>query len=129
MSERARRLPEWFMQAVIGVLVGLVLGFSIGWWLWPVQYTNTAPDVLRQDYHDDYVVMIAAAYEVERNLEQARERLRLLDPEEPSAPVIELAERLIEAGGSAEDVTRLARLARDLGTLIPALSPYLENGL
>ena len=129
MSERARRLPEWFMQAVIGVLVGLVLGFSIGWWLWPVQYTNTAPDVLRQDYRDDYVVMIAAAYEIEGNLEQARERLRLLDPEEPSAPVIKLAERLIEIGGSTEDVTRLAHLARALGTLTPALSPYLENDL
>ena len=129
MSEQARRLPEWFTQAIIGVVVGLVLGFSIGWWLWPVQYTNTAPDVLRQDYRDDYVVMIAAAYEIEGNLEQARDRLRLLDPEEPSAPVIKLAERLIEVGGSTEDITRLAHLAGALDTLTPALSPYLENDL
>lgn len=107
--------------------MGLVLGFAIGWWLWPVQYTNTAPDVLRRDYRDDYVVMVATAYEVEKDLDQARQRLRLLDPEEPAVPVVELANRLIEVGGAAEDVTRLARLAWALGTLTPTLTPYLEG--
>jgi len=104
-----------------------MLGFAVGWWLWPVQYTNTAPDVLRQDYRDDYVAMVAAAYEVERDIEQAREWLKLIDPEEPSVPVIELAERLVEAGGSAEDITHLARLAWALGANSPTLIPYLEG--
>ena len=127
MSERSRRLPKWVIQAIAGVVAGLALGFAVGWWLWPVQYTNTAPDVLRQDYHDDYVVMIATAYEVEGNLDLARGRLQLLNPEDPSTPVVELAERLVEAGGSTEDVTRLARLASALGTLSPTLTPYLES--
>lgn len=124
MSKRARK---WGVRAAIGGAVGLALGFAVGWWFWPVQYTNTAPDVLRQDYRDDYVVMIATAYEVEKDLDQARQRLRLLDPEEPAAPVVELADRLIEAGGSAEDITRLARLAWALGALTPTLTPYLES--
>jgi len=124
VSDRARR---WVMRATVGAVVGLALGFAIGWWLWPVQYTNTAPAALRQDYHDDYVVMVATTYEVERDLEQARERLRLLDPEEPTAPVVELAERLVEVNGSAEDITRLARLAWALGALTPTLTPYLED--
>jgi len=124
VSKRARK---WGVRAAIGGAVGLALGFAVGWWFWPVQYTNTAPDVLRQDYRDDYVVMIATAYEVEKDLDQARQRLRLLDPEEPAAPVVELADRLIEAGGSAEDITRLARLAWALGALTPTLTPYLES--
>ena len=124
MSEWAQR---WGMWAAIGAVMGLALGFAAGWWLWPVQYTNTAPNVLRQDYHDDYVVMVATAYEVEGNLEQARERLKLLDPEEPAAPVIKLAERLLEVSGSAEDVTHLARLAWALGATTPTLTPYLEG--
>lgn len=114
------------MQAAIGAAVGLVLGLAIGW-LWPVQYTNTAPAMLRQDYHDDYVLMVATVYEVEGNLEQACERLELLDSQEPAAPVVELAERLVEAGGSAEDITRLARLAWALGAITPTLVPYLES--
>ena len=124
VSKRARK---WGVRAAIGGAVGLALGFAVGWWFWPVQYTNTAPDVLRQDYRDDYVVMIATAYEVEKDLDQARQRLRLLDPEEPAAPVVELAGRLIEAGGSAVDITRLARLAWALGALTPTLTPYLES--
>jgi len=104
-----------------------VLGFIIGWWLWPVQYTNTAPVVLRQDYRDDYIVMIATAYEVEEDLEQARERLKLLDPREPATLVVELAERLIEAGGDADDIARLARLAWALGATTSTLIPYLEG--
>lgn len=124
MNKRARK---WIGRAVIGVLVGLALGFAIGWWLWPVQYTNTAPAVLRQDYRDDYVVMVATTYQVEDDLEQARERLELLDPEEPAAPVVELAERLIEAGGSTEDIISLARLAWALGVTTSTLIPYLEG--
>ena len=124
MRERTRTLAMW---TAVAAAVGLVLGFAIGWWIWPVQYTNTAPDVLRQDYRDDYVVMVATAHEVEEDLEQARNRLKLLDPEEPAAPVVELAERLVEVGGSAEDITYLARLARALGNIPPALTPYLDG--
>jgi hypothetical protein len=124
VSKRARK---WVIRAAVGGAAGLALGFAIGWWLWPVQYTNTAPDVLRRDYRDDYVVMVATAYEVEKDLDQARQRLRLLDPQEPAAPVVELANRLVEVGGAAEDVTRLARLAWALGTLTPTLTPYLEG--
>jgi len=124
MSKRARK---WVVRAVPGAVLGLALGFAIGWWLWPVQYTNTAPSVLRQDYRDDYVVMVAAAYEVEEDLGQARERLELLDSEEPAALVVELAERLVEAGGSTEDITHLARLAWALGATTSTLVPYLEG--
>jgi hypothetical protein len=127
VSKRARLLPKWVTQTAVGIAAGLTLGFAVGWWLWPVQYTNTAPGVLRQDYRDDYVAMVAAAYEVEGDLEQAREWLKLLNPEDPSAPVIELAERLVEADGSAEDITHLARLARALGANSPTLIPYLEG--
>nr|HID13418.1 hypothetical protein [Anaerolineae bacterium] len=124
MSERARKSLK---RAAVGAAVGLTLGFAIGWWLWPVQYTNTAPTVLRQDYRDDYVVMVATAYEVDGDRERARERLKLLDPDEPAAPVVELAERLVEAGGSADDITRLARLAWALGATTSTLIPYLEG--
>lgn len=122
-----RLAREWAWRAVTGMALGLALGFAIGWRLWPVKYTNTAPAVLRQDYCDDYLIMIATAYEVEGDLEQTREQLRALDPQEPAAPVIELAERLVEAGGGDDEITRLARLAWALGATSPALTPYLEN--
>ncbi|MFW6135468.1 MAG: hypothetical protein ACOC7N_01455 [Chloroflexota bacterium] len=123
----AQPAPQWITRAVMGIAVGAALGVAIGWWLWPVTYTNTSPDVLRDDYRDEYVLMIATAYEVEGDREQARERLALLDPEEPAVHVVGLAERLIEQGGSEEDIVRLARLAQALDVTAPALMPYLQS--
>ena len=120
------QMRRGIVQAVAGLAVGLALGLAIGW-LWPVQYTSTAPAVLRWDYRDDYVVMVATAYEVEGDLALASERLALLDPTNPAAPVIELAERLIKAGGNAEDISRLAHLAWALRAITPELVPYLES--
>jgi len=124
MGERA---PNWVAQAAIGVALGLALGFAVGWWLWPVTYTNTSPAALRQDYHDDYVLMVAAAYEVEEDLPEARSRLKLLDPDEPTSPALDLAKRLMEEGGREEDITRLAHLTRALGVTDPELTLYLES--
>ena len=124
VSEQARKR---IIQVIIGAVVGLSVGFAAGYWFWPVEYTNTAPTVLRQDYHNDYVVMVATAYEVEGDLERARERLKLLDPEEPAAPVVELAERLVEAGSDTDDITRLVRLAWALDATTSTLIPYLEG--
>ena len=125
MGKQARR---WSGKILLGVMIGLALGFAVGWWLWPVQYTNTAPNVLRQDYYNDYIVMTAAAYHVDGNLEQAHNRLQLLNPTNPAAPAIELAERLIAARGSAEDITHLAHLVEALGPCPTSLNPYLEDG-
>jgi hypothetical protein len=92
-----------------------------------VTYTNTSPTALREDYRDEYVLMTATAYEVEGDRERARERLALLDSEEPSAPVVGLAQRLIEQGGSEEDIARLARLAQALDATTPTLRSYLHR--
>ncbi len=118
---------RWLVQIVVGLGLGLGLGVATGWWWWPVEYTNTAPAVLRQDYHDDYIVMVATAYEVDGDLERARERLALLDPQNPTAPLIELAERLVAVGGSRADITRLVRLAWAFRAITPRLVPYLEE--
>lgn len=123
-----KRLGRWIARFLIGAAIGAALGLAIGWWIWPVSYTNTAPDVLRQDYRDDYVLMTARAYAVESDLDSAHERLALLNPEKPSTPVIELAERLVEDGAPRAEISRLAHLAWALGATTPKLTPYLESG-
>jgi len=125
MSARVRRS---IIQVAIGLALGGAMAVAIGWWLWPVEYTNTAPDVLRRDYRDDYVVMVAGAYAVEGDLDEARRRLALLDADDPAAPVVNLGERLVAVRGNRQDIVHLARLAWDLRAITPALTPYLEGG-
>lgn len=109
---------------VVGLALGIALGLLVGWVLWPVQYTNTAPVQLRQDYRDDYILMVAAAYQVEQNADAARERLARLDPERPTRPLVELTETLIARGGRPGDISMLVRLAEALGATTPAMEPY-----
>jgi hypothetical protein len=115
------------LLALVGLAAGAALGLLVGWVLWPVQYTNTAPAQLRQDYRDDYILMVATAYQVEGDLEAARARLALLDPDRPARPVVELAERLIAEGGRLGDIAALAHLADALGEATSPMAPYLEG--
>ncbi len=115
------------LLALIGLALGIVLGLLIGWRLWPVRYTNTAPHQLRWDYRNDYVLMIAAAYQVEGNVGAAQDRLALVNAESPAQPVVELAEQLIATDGGQGDIVMLVRLADALGAVTPVMTPYLEG--
>lgn len=133
------RRSHWIAWAAVGLVVGLALGFALGWWLWPLQYTNTTPDTLQARHRDDYILMVGATYSVDGDLAGAEARLRLLDPGDPAAPVVSLAERLASGGGGvgadesgdegglATDIARLAALAQALGASPSTLRPYLED--
>ncbi|RME32335.1 MAG: hypothetical protein D6793_11210 [Thermoflexia bacterium] len=112
---------------LLGLALGVGLGLLVGWVLWPVQYTNTAPVQLRQDYRNDYILMVAAAYHVERDLDAARGRLAQLDPEDPARPLVDLTETLIAQNGRPRDIQMLVRLAEDLGAATPPMLPYLQG--
>jgi hypothetical protein len=105
----------------------MMAGFAAGWWVWPVQYTNTAPDALHQSYRDQYVLMTATAFEADGDFTRAVERLRTIAPEAPTFPVVRLAEQLIEEDAGPDEIARLARLAQALGSLPSTLAPYLEG--
>ncbi len=47
---------------ILGVVLGLLLGLIIGWGLWPVQWTNGTPEVLRTDLQEDYMRMTIESY-------------------------------------------------------------------
>ena len=47
---------------ILGVVLGLLLGLIIGWGLWPVQWTEGTPEVLRADLQEDYLRMAAETY-------------------------------------------------------------------
>ncbi len=66
------------LAAAIGAgVVGLLIGLAIGWWFWPVQWTNAAPAQLRSDFRQAYVLLVAEDYVQTGDLDTARERLGL----------------------------------------------------
>lgn len=50
------------ISLILGVVLGLILGFIVAWGMWPIEVTDTTPDVLRADLQEDYMRMAAEAY-------------------------------------------------------------------
>ena len=52
------------VAAVLGVIAGLALGLIFGWVIWPVQWTDATPEVLRADLQEDYMRMAIDSFRV-----------------------------------------------------------------
>ncbi len=50
------------VSLILGVVLGLLLGLIVGWGIWPVQWTDGTPEVLRADLQDDYLRMTIDSY-------------------------------------------------------------------
>src|SRR5262245_38576098 len=58
----------------VGVVLGLLVGLLFGWVIWPVQWTNGTPEVLRADLQDDYMRMAVESFARTGNLDDAVRR-------------------------------------------------------
>lgn len=60
---------------LIGATLGLMLGLLVGWVIWPVGVRNATPELLRQDYRDEYLVQVAREFALNGDVSQAQARL------------------------------------------------------
>jgi hypothetical protein len=113
---------ETVIALVVGAVLGLLLGLAIGWWWWPVEWTNSTPANLRQDFQDDYVVWVADQFAQTGEVEVAQSRLGVEYWKE--GQLAETLERLAaERGG--QEVIHVRALALALET---APAPPSEGG-
>ena len=56
---------------IVGLLIGLVV---LGWWIWPVQWTDAGPADLRPDARVDYQRMAIDSYALTQDAEAAQRR-------------------------------------------------------
>lgn len=66
--------PLWvgIISFVVGLLIGLVV---LGWWLWPVQWTDAGPSDLRIEYQEIYLRMAIDSYTLNQDAAMANERI------------------------------------------------------
>lgn len=65
----------------VGVIAGLALGLIVGWGLWPVQWTDATPEVLRADLQEDYMRMAIDSFRVNGDQLLAIERYKSVGPD------------------------------------------------
>jgi len=118
-------MRKWLL-VVLAVLIGLCAGLLVGWYVWPVTYTEAAPSRLRQDWKDEAIWMAAQAFAYDRDLEAAQSRLRPLGSEDVGQLVLDRAERARQQNWPSNQIAHLARLAAALGAHSPELDRFLN---
>ena len=111
---------------LIAFAVGIGVGLAVGWYAWPITYTESAPSRMRQDWKDEAIWMAAQAFAYDRDLEAAQARLRPLGSEELGELVLGRTEKAITQNLSMQHITNLARLAAALGARSERTDLYLN---
>jgi len=73
------------VAATLGAIAGLIVGLIIGWGIWPVQWTDATPEVLRADLQADYMRMAIDSFRVNGNQPLAVQRWDDLGDAAPQA--------------------------------------------
>jgi hypothetical protein len=106
----------------ITVLIGLMGGWYYGQFINPMVLADTTPNMLREDYQTDYVLMVAEAYSVEKNIQAAVERMGALGGADPTLQVQAAMAFALELGYPTQDLLIMRNLAEAF-----ALWNSLEN--
>jgi hypothetical protein len=123
---KRRRWPGCLVL-LIGLALGLAAGLGYTWGLNPVQFYNTDPVDLRPQYKETWILLVAAAYRQDGDLDRALSRLAGLDDPQIGRTVAEITEGYIQAGKSATRIRALAALADALGARTDPMLIYLAT--
>jgi hypothetical protein len=111
----------------LGLLLGAALGLFLGWVAWPTEFTEADPSILQENYQQDYALMIAANYALDRDLVAARRRLTSLNKEDSNAWLLDQVVAHILENENETEIRQLVLLAHDMGLSSPAMTPYLPE--
>lgn len=112
---------NWYL--LTGMIIGVALGLIIAWVISPVQYVDTDPSTLASSYKEQYRLVIALAYNAERDLEWARARLNLIDPDGTIQELAAQAQRMLAENQSAQEARALTELAAALSQPVGSERP------
>lgn len=104
---------------LLALAAGFGLGLLYGWVLDPVEFVDLTPDTLRADYRADYILMVAEAYQLEKDADLAARRLAIFG----SAPPVEIAAEALQFGPQAGFTPSELTAIEDLVTALRAWQP------
>ncbi|NMB56291.1 MAG: hypothetical protein GYA15_16495 [Leptolinea sp.] len=118
MEKILERLKNPLYAGITGFLVGLILGLPIlGWIVWPVQWTDAAPQHLRSDLQADYLRMMIDSYNRNQDESLAHKRWQDLGSAGQSAL------KTLAANPGNTDPQEIEQMALLVQAPIPAIKP------
>lgn len=109
---------NWF-KIIIALIIGIALGLIYGWVIDPVEYTDVTPNILREDFRADYVLMVAEAHQSEQDSETSARRLAILGSESPALIVASTLDFAIKNNFTQNEILLLQGLLTAMQTYQP----------
>jgi len=108
-----------WIKFFVAMLIGMAIGLVYGWKISPIQYTDVPPNILREDYRSDYILMVAEAHQTEQNPEAAARRLAIFGGESPAQIVTSALEYATNNGFTKNEILLLQDLLSAMQTYQP----------
>ncbi len=108
-----------WIKIIIVAAIGIALGVVYGWVIDPIEYTDVTPNILREDYRVDYVLMVAEAYQNDRDAETAARRLAIFGSESPAQIVTASLDFASKNGFTQNEMINLQGLLTAMQTYQP----------
>lgn len=99
-------MSRW-LQALLIAILGLAAGLFYGWRVAPVEYIDTTPDTLHQDYRNEYTLMVAETFQKQGDLDLAARQLALLGSAHPAEIIQDSLETATYTQAETEITTNL----------------------
>lgn len=107
------------IKIATAIIIGIALGLLYGWVLDPIEYTDIPPNILREDYRVDYILMVAEIYQNDFNPETAARRLAILGSDPPAAISASALEYANRNGFTQNEISALQNLLTAMQTYQP----------
>jgi len=116
-------MPRW-LPPLIAIIIGIALGLLYGWVINPVQFVDTTPASLRDDYRTDYFLMVAETYHANQDAEMAARKLSIFGSNSPADIAGQALQTGQASGYAPNDISLLQELTRAMQVYqpIPTLS-------
>jgi hypothetical protein len=102
----------WYLFT--GFVLGIAMGLLYSWLLSPIEYSDAAPSLLRDEHKDHYRALVATAYLYNQDLDRAQARLDFLEDSNVAQKLAEQAQRYLASGQDQHAAQALGLLAVDL---------------
>ena len=107
----------------MALALGVGLGLFYGWNVNRVEFVDTLPASLRDDYRTDYVLMVAERFHTEPDVEFARGQLSVLGGQAPDVACKDAVRFAHASSYSRQDLELLQLLCRAMQAFSSAETP------
>ena len=112
-------MKRW-LWIFLAAAAGIGLGLLYAWVIDPIQFVDLTPDTLRADYRADYILMVAEAYQTEKDAGLAARRLAIFGSDPPAEIAAQALQFGPQAGFSQTEMSALEDLVAALRSWQPA---------